>query len=1288
MKTLRRTLAWIGSAIGLVLALILALLCALWLWSGTTQSLAGSLEQVARWLPAGQTLQTQGVTGSLQHGGSIAWLRWQQGELAVELHEATLTWSPRALLDGQVHVPQLHAQLLRIEDHRPADPTPAQPPTNLSLPIKIDVALNVDTVEYVGATTVQLQGLSGHYIFDSATHSIHEGKVRISSGNYHFDATLQASAPMALSVQLDGMVQAPVPARQAPLQVAAHATVNGTLASLDAALDIDAQLDPQLPTPSRNHATGSAQSAMRASLNARIQPWQAQPVTHANAQWQGLDLAALWPQAPKTQLSGSAAVTPQAAAWAAAVTLDNTQSGPWDQQRLPIEHLQTKLLYDGDGDGGQWRVQSLQAMAAGGHLQAQGQFTAGSRAQWQGSASAQGIHPEAIDSRLGQAVLDGHLSAQQTPKGIAFDLQLNPTPGTVRPSAKRAPSAATTGIRLQSLHAKGLWTAPTVTLDSLALQTDEASAQGRASINTQTYATQGKLTLALPGAQANLEGAMSSDKGQGSWSLRVADAAQTTRWMTRLPGLGGADPRLTGNGELTGTWQGGWKGYGQALQLQATLRVPRLAPRPTSPTSPNAQTPWQLQGAVATLSGTLPALRLVTDATLAVGDKTLVLKSQATGGRLGEGRWQARLQALQLQAQDPQHPGTWAMQLPKPVTLDWSQHTGTSALEVAPGTLQLTGPVAGTVGIQWQAAQWSHNTGIAKNRTRWHTQGRIDDLPLAWLDWLGRLQMANLGLQGDMRLTGQWDASGGDTLRLQASLARSGGDLQIQTDVAQAPRVQAGVREARIAIAAEGDHISASAQWDSERAGHLQADFGTRLQRQGDAWAWPDDAPLQGRAKVQMPPLGVWSILAPPGWRLRGTLDADASLSGTRAAPQWTGTLAAQDLSVRSVVDGIDFSQGHLRARLAGQRLEIDEFSVRGAGGASGGLLGISGTLWWLPGADAKPGPATLSRLRMQLQATAQGLRVSERADRKLVVSGKLSADLNNAVLVLRGKLTADEALFQLSDESTPQLGSDVVVRTPRAAQETPSAAQPKAGQSVVTDLNITLDPGPNFVVKGRGINTRLAGELVLSRVGAKAPLRLTGTLHTVGGTYKAYGQNLNIEQGVMRFDGPYDNPALDILAIRPNLQQRVGVQIVGTVQVPVVRLYSDPDLPDSEKLAWLVLGRSGASGGAETAVLQQAALALLGGKGQGLSSQLMDALGIDELSVRGDGATNPDGTTSATVVLGKRVSRDFYLAYERGVASTMGTLSIFYDLSRRFAIRAQAGEESAVDLIFTLPYD
>ena len=117
--------------------------------------------------------------------------------------------------------------------------------------------------------------------------------------------------------------------------------------------------------------------------------------------------------------------------------------------------------------------------------------------------------------------------------------------------------------------------------------------------------------------------------------------------------------------------------------------------------------------------------------------------------------------------------------------------------------------------------------------------------------------------------------------------------------------------------------------------------------------------------------------------------------------------------------------------------------------------------------------------------------------------------------------------------------------------------------------------------------------------------------------------------------------------------------------------------------LSWLVLGRSSA-GAADAALLQQAALALLSGSGRGITGELADALGLDELSFKG----GENGVASGSVTLGKRFSRNFYVAYERGLDATMGTLYFFYDISRRLKLRGETGTESAIDLIYTISYD
>jgi translocation and assembly module TamB len=145
---------------------------------------------------------------------------------------------------------------------------------------------------------------------------------------------------------------------------------------------------------------------------------------------------------------------------------------------------------------------------------------------------------------------------------------------------------------------------------------------------------------------------------------------------------------------------------------------------------------------------------------------------------------------------------------------------------------------------------------------------------------------------------------------------------------------------------------------------------------------------------------------------------------------------------------------------------------------------------------------------------------------------------------------------------------------------------------------------------------------------------------------------------------------------------QRVGVQISGNAMAPYVRLYAEPDMPEAQKLSWLVTGRASAGSGAEAALVQQAALALLASRSGGTKRGVAASLGLDELSFRREGADGP------SLTLGKRFGRNFYAAYERSLSGALGTLFIFYDLTRRVTVRAEAGEKTAVDLIFTFAFD
>ncbi|MBK7280031.1 hypothetical protein [Candidatus Aalborgicola defluviihabitans] len=242
MKALRITLYLMAAT----LVLAAALAAALWSWTGTGTSLATALGQLQRWLPAGQTLEAKEVTGSVRSGGSIGWLRWQQGDLSIELRDITVAWSLRPLLGGELRLGQVNAKTLHVDDRRaPSEPDARVPPTDLSLPLKVDVPFSVDTVEWTGSMSLNATELSGHYVFDSDIHRLDEGQIRISSGKYQVKGSLQARTPMALTVQVDGAVQATLPSTQKPLLVQAHATLTGPLAGRDAALELQAALVPE-----------------------------------------------------------------------------------------------------------------------------------------------------------------------------------------------------------------------------------------------------------------------------------------------------------------------------------------------------------------------------------------------------------------------------------------------------------------------------------------------------------------------------------------------------------------------------------------------------------------------------------------------------------------------------------------------------------------------------------------------------------------------------------------------------------------------------------------------------------------------------------------------------------------------------------------------------------------------------------------------------------------------------------------------------------------------------------
>lgn len=1312
---------------------------AAWFWSGSEGSLATTLNLLPRWLPADRQLQISGVSGTLREGGQIAEIHWAQPGTRATLTGLHIRWDWRALLSRHLALSELSAERLVLRDNGKAPPSP--PLTELTLPLTIDTPLQLGEIQLPDQGGLVIKHLDGHYHYDGEQHQLQWSELGVAAGHYSGRISLQGAAPMALQAQLEGEIPTHLGA-PAPAQLRARAGLQGTLSGPAAEIALEAVLDPDGTTPAtasasprKGRATTSATApdAMQAQVQARLRPWAEQVLPEAQAHLQGIDLSLLWPQAPSTALSGTIDIHPgdgQAPAWQARLDLRNAQPGPWDQQRLPLEQLNARLQQQGRA----WVFDPIEARVGGGTLRLKGRWEAGSATPWLTEATLQGISPQRLHSAAPPAPLNGHLTLRALDgqvDALGFEVDLSPQARTdpagkaaqtrTSPPAAQAPPAPAqalwTALQLRQARAQGRWQGGELQLQQLKLALAEARLEGTLQWHTGQRQGRADLKLQTPGLNALLQGHLGADQGQGQWQAQLSDAGALGRWLARLPGLGTPAATLPqqGQGQFDGQWQGGWGAMlsawqgqppprrAQALSLSTRLDLPRLDWAATEQRPALALRQLQLR-----LNGTLPGnanppgnppLELSLSGEVRQGARQARLQASAHAGPSassppGAFNWAARLDELSLNLQDSATAAPWGLRLSAPATLSLNHQAKTDLTELtlAPGEARLAHAGVPELSLRWQNSRWAQQKGLA----RWQTSGQVQDLSLPWIEQLMALAQgansASLGVSGDLLLNADWSASAEPGLKALLRLSRQRGDLRLQADDlpqgVQATEAQrsAGARVAEATLSLEDGALSAAVQWDSERAGQLQARFGTRLNQGPQGLGWSPDTALSGSLNAQMPKLGVWSVLAPPGWRMRGTLDAQATLKGTLQNPEWQGEIRASDLALRSVVEGVELRDGKLRAVLSGHQIDITEFTLRGAPGAGGdgGSLSAQGSAHW-----------NGQQLQLQLQTRANRLRVSSRADRRLALSGELNTRLEQGQLKVSGELKADQALFILPDETAPSLGADVRVQpgshsagqaaNKPANQTTPPAPQPPSALPAA-DVQVSLDLGNDFRVQGRGLITRLRGSLKLRLSPGNTEPQITGELRTDQGTYKAYGQQLNIETGVLRFSGAYDNPSLDILAIRPNLSTRVGVQISGTVLSPRVRLYSEPEMADADKLAWLVLGRAAANGAAESALLQQAALALLGG-GRGLSDSLAQSLGLDEVSF--SGVKNTDtGVTSAALTLGKRLSKDFYVSYERSLAGTMGTFYIFYDLTRRFTLRAQTGEKSAVDLIFTLSYD
>lgn len=607
--------------------------------------------------------------------------------------------------------------------------------------------------------------------------------------------------------------------------------------------------------------------------------------------------------------------------------------------------------------------------------------------------------------------------------------------------------------------------------------------------------------------------------------------------------------------------------------------------------------------------------------------------------------------------------------------LEQLQNRGRFALTLkAPAPLRLAGaPGSGIAGLL-QPQQLSLNNAelalpegsvrliqLEKDGALWRSKGQASGVPANYLAQLSDDWRATI--RSDLRLGANWElkrqGAGPAVAEGALRLFREQGDLTVLSEGAP---IALGLRqlEARAELAA--GTLRLQLNLDGSRAGQARAEASVGLIDGHVAGA----SALSASGSADMASL-AW--LAPltgqHGLELDGAVKLAFTAAGSIAAPQLSGDISGDKLLLHWAEQGLRLRNGQLQARLSGDQLLLQKLTFDGDEGhaSADGTIRFANT-----------------EASMNLSVRADGLQVQSRPDRSLVLSGNATLIRDARHFQLNGKLRADRANIELASQDSPTMSDDVVIVGR-------GAAAPKASPGPALNMDLEFDLGEAFRLRGKGLDAQLAGALRI-RMADRRPPRVNGSIRVASGTYVAYGQKLAIERGVINFTGAYDNPGLNILAVRKRPEGEAlsetnveaGVEVRGTALAPVAKLVSTPAVSDSDKLAWLVLGHGmDSAAGNDMALLGTAAGALFGG-GQG---KLANAFGVDEL-----GLSQARGLESTVVTVGKRLSARAYLSFEQGAGSATSLVKLRYKLNPRITLQFQTGTNNALDVLYTWAFD
>ena len=592
----------------------------------------------------------------------------------------------------------------------------------------------------------------------------------------------------------------------------------------------------------------------------------------------------------------------------------------------------------------------------------------------------------------------------------------------------------------------------------------------------------------------------------------------------------------------------------------------------------------------------------------------------------------------------------------------WSGQLQDSRLETPLGRWSLDGPLDLNYDLEQQRAAiarhcWrSGDAGLCLNEEA--QVGEIGRLSISLQNFsssqLAELLPEGFSWQGSLAANAVAHWAPDQKPRIKAELSAGSGRFEIE-QVGQ--KLQADYQQLEVSAALDETSARATLVLRSEQLG--QGDISLQLA------PYQEEKTLQGEFHLSGLQLVILQPLIDPLEEISGTVNAAGKVSGLLKKPQLSGTVSLHDGRLGGKTLPSDIEQINLQLDLDGYRARLDGDLMLGEGRAE-----LAGAVTW----QQTPVTGWL---------TLQGDRhkFSLEPELSLLISPDLRLELQSEQLALTGGILVPSGRIKVKTlpQESVRLSDDVVVL------DDPNASQVKRALPLSLALEVTLLD--DVKIEAFGLKADLEGTLAIKQ-SVNQPLSGHGSIDLREGTYRAFGQNLLINKGVLLFSGPLSKPFIDVDAIRSpestSDNVTAGIRLRGEAQQPKVTIYSEPAMSQQEAISYLLRGRSlGSSSGSSQDTMLAAMLVGAGiGRSEGTISEVGKAFGVQNLAVD----TRGEGSDTKVQVSGYLLP-GVQVGYGVGIFSPLTEITLRYEVLPKLVLEAVSGLQSAIDILYEFEF-